>query len=102
MLSSILGITQNESVRLIDISFSGFQQSDEKTPFAKTALHISSSEKDMVYENEEEDNKEKSLDDIFVASKQNFISFISPSGLSANRNTASTVSLNILYCVFII
>jgi len=100
-LSSVFGIAQNESIRLNDISPLEIQQNDiSKTTVLKSAIHETFVEKELVCENEQEDNKEKSFTETcFFIHVPQFFS-VSLSQIGNTENFSNTLSFNILYCVF--
>ncbi len=102
-LSSVLGITQNETLRIAGAAYAEVGKNASAQPLSKVVYHVTDLEKErFLYENEEEDNKEKTFYDPSVPDKRAFVPYTGRCGLSAGVNAAHTVSRNVLYCVFLI
>ncbi len=85
------------------MTFSGIQQDTEvkNTPI-KSSIHETFIEKDFVYENEEEGNKEKPFADLSTSPEETIYFISDLSDHQRKDNSVHSVSLHILYCVFLI
>jgi hypothetical protein len=103
MMSSILGIAQNESIRPADFKISSSNSSvPEKNAAIEAPAQKDFITKDFVFENEEEDNKEDLLEGATISLRE-FVAFrFDLSSRSRGEIIPNTVSLNILNCVFLI
>jgi hypothetical protein len=98
-LSSVLGISQNESINLNNIALNSLQQ-DQNNLATKSTYHESRTAKSIIYEAEEEDSKEKSFDDGFLSFHPDAIIFSGRESRIYGQSAILPQSLNILYCVF--
>jgi hypothetical protein len=98
--NSVLGISQNESLRMNESSGLAFNCQIPSNPFSQTAYHTDSSEKEFIFENEEEVKKGKALSNAYITDWQ--FSFFAPVRFPdiQSESACPTFSRNILFCIF--
>lgn len=103
MMSSILGIAQNESIRPADFRISASNSNTaEKSASIEAPVQKDFITKGFVFENEEEDNKEDLFEGSTITLRELVVFRFDLSSRSRSETVLKTVPLNILNCVFLI